>query len=242
MDNTKYLDFAESLKLIRNEVVEDENNNSLIDEIYTDLLPQNGVISKVNLPRTTILVGRKGTGKSTIFQKSIKDITKDDKIIPIYIDVKTLYDNSTPTMNNQVAEYISNEDFAKSLIYKNFISEIILNSKAKIKDKLNESKLKRLLGISDTEYKEIEIRLDNIEQNTNRVFKQIEVSFVQSIKSIVEKSSNEGEGIGVELSKTPKMTLSNQCETKVNLKQEFDNILGTYLDIKGCLIQDLLEV
>lgn len=242
MNNAKYLDFAESLKLIRNEAVEDENNNSLIDEIYTDLLPQNGIINKVNLPRTTVLVGRKGTGKSTIFQKSIKDVSKDNKIVPIYIDVKTLYDNSTPPINNQIAEYISNDEFAKSLIYKNFISEIIINSKIKIKEKLNENKLKRVFGISDVQYQEIEERLDSIEQNTNRVFKQIEVSFVQSVKNIIEHSSNEEEGGAVELSKSPKVELSGKLENKYNLKQEFDNILGSYLDIKGCLIQDLLEV
>lgn len=84
MDINKYLKFAESLKLVRNEVLEDNDSKDLIDEIYTDLLPQNGVINKVNLPRTTILVGRKGTGKSTIFRKSIKDTDKNKNIISIY--------------------------------------------------------------------------------------------------------------------------------------------------------------
>ncbi|MFQ7597089.1 hypothetical protein [Clostridium sp.] len=45
MDINKYLKFAESLKLVRNEVLEDNDSKDLIDEIYTDLLPQNGVMT-----------------------------------------------------------------------------------------------------------------------------------------------------------------------------------------------------
>ncbi|MDU2291135.1 MAG: hypothetical protein E7D69_13775 [Clostridium celatum] len=41
MDIDKYLKFAESLKLVRNEVLEKDDSQDLIDEIYTDLLPQN---------------------------------------------------------------------------------------------------------------------------------------------------------------------------------------------------------
>ena len=40
MDIDKYLKFAESLKLVRNEVLEKDDSQDLIDEIYTDLLPR----------------------------------------------------------------------------------------------------------------------------------------------------------------------------------------------------------
>lgn len=65
-DINTFLEFAESLKLVRRANLEKEGK-TIIEKIYTDLLPNNGVINKVNLPRTTIVVGRKGTGKSTIF-------------------------------------------------------------------------------------------------------------------------------------------------------------------------------
>ena len=76
MDNIDtFLEFAESLKLVRRANLEKEGK-TIIEKIYTDLLPNNGVINKVNLPRTTIVVGRKGTGKSTIFYKSQMDLDK----------------------------------------------------------------------------------------------------------------------------------------------------------------------
>ena len=75
-DKNQFLELAESLKLVRKTRIEDYVEDKTIDDIYTDLLPKNGIINKLNLPRTTILVGRKGTGKSTIFQKSQKDRPK----------------------------------------------------------------------------------------------------------------------------------------------------------------------
>ena len=97
----KFLEFSESLKLVRNDYLEIDGK-FLIDNIYTDLLPNDGIINKVNLPRTTILIGRKGTGKSTIFQKSQKDIDKNKKYLSIYIDVTSLYGSSTPTLPSDV--------------------------------------------------------------------------------------------------------------------------------------------
>lgn len=84
-----FLQFAESLKLVRRAEIEKDSEN-IIDLVYTDLLPNNGVLNKINLPRTSILMGRKGTGKSTIIQKSMRDMMQNDKVICLYIDVKTL--------------------------------------------------------------------------------------------------------------------------------------------------------
>ena len=93
-----FLMFANSLKLIRRAEIEHEGEN-IIDEIYTDLLPNEGILQQVNLPRTSILKGRKGTGKSTIFQKSIADMKGNKDVITVYIDVKTLFDSATPTLS-----------------------------------------------------------------------------------------------------------------------------------------------
>ena len=162
MDINKYLKFAESLKLVRNEVLEDNDSKDLIDEIYTDLLPQNGVINKVNLPRTTILVGRKGTGKSTIFRKSIKDTDKNKNIISIYIDVKTLYDNSTPTISTTVDTTVSSEELIKYFIYKSFINQIIIETKDRLEKKLDKTFIKTILGLDEQKYYDIVEQLEYI--------------------------------------------------------------------------------
>ena len=91
----QFQDFVESLKLVRKANLEDATTGeTIIDIIYSDLLPNNGVINKINMPNTTVVNGRKGTGKSTIFQKSINDVIKKDDTLCIYIDVKSLVENT----------------------------------------------------------------------------------------------------------------------------------------------------
>lgn len=103
--------------------IEHEGKN-IIDEIYTDLHPNEGILQQVNLPRTSILKGRKGTGKSTIFQKSIADMKGNKDVITVYIDVKTMFDSATPTLSGTLKTEMS-EEIKKYLIYKNFLFEVI---------------------------------------------------------------------------------------------------------------------
>ena len=61
---------AESLKLFRRaDLADPEQNSSLIDDLYVDPLPQDTVLQTVLRPSTTFVIGRKGTGKSTVFQR-----------------------------------------------------------------------------------------------------------------------------------------------------------------------------
>ncbi|GAA0107880.1 hypothetical protein [Clostridium tertium] len=242
MDISKYLKFAESLKLVRNEVIDNENSDNVIDEIYTDLLPQNGVINKVNLPRTTILVGRKGTGKSTIFQKSIKDMSKDKKVVNIYIDVKTLYDNSTPTIATTSQTIVPPEELIKYFMYKSFINQIIIETKDKIKNKLDRRFIETVLGLDELKYLEIEEQLEAIQQSIDDVFKKIDVSLLTNIGSTIEGNSEEKSKVGIEFSKSPKLEIGDESISKKAIKQEFNNTFITYLDIKKCLIENLLKI
>lgn len=144
LDSKTFLDFAESLKLVRKNRIEDFLQEKSIDDIYTDLLPNNGVITKLNLPRTTILIGRKGTGKSTIFNKSQKDLISNKKCISIYIDVKTLFDNSIPEIPKEVKEI--SPELNKYLLYSNLIQEIILETKNQLNKFIDASIFQKILG------------------------------------------------------------------------------------------------
>lgn len=61
---------AQSLKLYRRaELQNDSDGASLIETLYVDPLPHDHVLQTMLKPNTTFLTGRKGTGKSTIFQR-----------------------------------------------------------------------------------------------------------------------------------------------------------------------------
>lgn len=125
----EYLKFAESLKLNQKAELYNNDGESLISSIYTDLFPENAINDKINLPNTTIVIGRKGTGKSTIFQKSINDQLSIKTVFPLYLDVKTIYDRATPTLQYEDKTYISKDELTKFLLYKNFIKNLTFISK-----------------------------------------------------------------------------------------------------------------
>jgi len=87
---------AASLKLYRRaELIEEENQESLIKDLYVDPLPSEHIFRTVLKPNTTFLIGRKGTGKSTIFQRVQYELRKMAGYASAYIDIKTVYESST---------------------------------------------------------------------------------------------------------------------------------------------------
>jgi DNA-binding MarR family transcriptional regulator len=239
-DNTKFLEFSESLKLVRKNRIEDFIVDKNIDDIYTDLLPSDGVITKLNLPRTTILVGRKGTGKSTIFQKSQKDLISNRKCISIYIDVKSLYDNSTPEIPEEVKSLSS--ELYKYLIYSNLIKEIVLETKNRLDDFVKVSILKKILGFDLDQIEQINEQLDEIESSINDVIKHIDGSLIQTFKQTSQNDKSSTDSSQFDISKDPKLSLSSQDSKNSSVKTEFEKTLISYLDIKKSLISKLKEI
>src|SRR5438067_12273412 len=87
---------AQSLKLYRRAELEDElHNKSLIKDLYVDPLPAEHVFRTILKPNTTFLIGRKGTGKSTIFQRLQYELRHLEGYASAYIDIKTTYEEST---------------------------------------------------------------------------------------------------------------------------------------------------
>lgn len=242
MDNKNtFLEFAESLKLVRKTRIEDYIENSDIDDIYTDLLPNNGIINKLNLPRTTILVGRKGTGKSTIFQKSQKDLMENKKCISIYIDVKTLYDNSVPPLPQEVKDY-STQELHKYLIYSNFIKEIVLETKNRLNDFFGETILSKFFGFNAEKMERIQSELELIESSIIEVIKNVDLSLMTAFKNSQERVTDSKFDAKLELSKNPGLTFSSADSVNAKLKTEFESTLVNYLDIKNSLIKNLTKL
>lgn len=239
-EKQKFLDFAESLKLVRKTRIEDFIDDKNIDDIYTDLLPNNGIINKLNLPRTTLLIGRKGTGKSTIFQKSQKDLISNKKCISIYIDVKSLFDNSTPEIPNEVKDL--SQDFHKYLLYSNLVKEIILETRNRLNDFVKGSILKKILGFDHEQILSINYELDQIEKSIKSVIKNVDLSLIQTFKKVNESSNSKAGKGGIKISKAPSFELSADISSSQSIKSEFEQILVRYLDIKKSLINNLISI
>jgi len=95
MDKNVYKKVVESLKLAnRAELTSiDPKLSNAIDNCYVDPIGDSIVLDQVLNRIPCYLVGRKGTGKSTIFQKAQIEIGKKENALSAYIDVKSVFEN-----------------------------------------------------------------------------------------------------------------------------------------------------
>lgn len=105
MDLDKFSKISESLRQYRRAELRDFERDigaKPIDQLYVDALPGNAVLNSVLSSNTTFLLGRKGTGKSTVFAKAQSSLRGKSEIISVYIDVKSLIEildsNTSPVM------------------------------------------------------------------------------------------------------------------------------------------------
>lgn len=86
---------AESLRQYRRAELldfEEDIGEKPVDLVYVDPLPDNSVLNSVLSGNTTFVLGRKGTGKSTLFAKAQSILRERGKTISVYLDVKTLHE------------------------------------------------------------------------------------------------------------------------------------------------------
>ena len=180
---------AESLKKYRRaELVDDNSGKSLLDKLYVDLLPGNVVLEKCMRDNTTFLVGRKGTGKSTIFLKLENEYRKRKQFLPCYVDVKTIYESSQAQAINQpyLEEFFDEEKLNKYLISRNFIRSILKGIYEEI-DKQRQSIFGRVANKvrgngNESIKKQISELLYKIEDNEK--LKDVEIPILQQSRSV----------------------------------------------------------
>ena len=145
---------ADSLKRFKRAEIKDSQERSLIDTLYTDLLPENQVYKMVLSDNTTFLVGRKGTGKSTIILRLESEYRKKDDYIPCYIDTKTVFESTKSDYQNldYLKGRIPNEALEKYLIERSFIQNVLkaIVDEMNLKAKPYLTQFANLLGLSKT--------------------------------------------------------------------------------------------
>jgi hypothetical protein len=129
MNKKKFAKIAESLRQYRRADLsefETELGQSPVEKLYVDPLPDDGVLNSVLSGNTTFVLGRKGTGKSTIFARAQNDIRKQKDLFSVYIDVKSVYDLTAEKGVVDIAEKhgLDSGVVAAHLIRKSFISQI----------------------------------------------------------------------------------------------------------------------
>ncbi len=147
-DAKGFRDAAESLKLYRRADLTDQGT-PLIDNLYVDPLPHNAILETILRPSTTFVIGRKGTGKSTLFQKLQSELRKTTHQTSAYIDIKTVFESSQ--VNQELlAKLVKLEgalppaELETLLLYKEFLRTIIKEIKSELQKRVETSILSRI--------------------------------------------------------------------------------------------------
>ena len=196
----------------------------------------------MNLPNTTIIIGRKGTGKSTIFQKSINDQISNKKVFPLYLDVKTIFDKATPTLKYENEIYVSKDELTKFLLYKNFLKEIIIEIKKRIEKHLSFNLIEKAFGIDTEKLYQIQIQLDKIEKDINDAFEKIDINLFSTIGKEFEMTKMNNNSADLNISESPSFNVKFQNGKSQKVKEEFNTIFLNFLNVKSLIIDNFTEI
>lgn len=108
--------------------VYDEQDNLITSNIYVDLFENDYMLRQVLDNNHTLLKGRRGTGKSTIFVKAEDSIKKTrPTVLPIYINLQSCYEEIKTSTSDQDYDYLNTLQ-----TYRNFLNEIFKSIKNRI--------------------------------------------------------------------------------------------------------------
>jgi hypothetical protein len=137
-----FADAAQSLKLYRRAELLDQNDRPLIEQLYVDPLPNNAVLSAMLRPNTTFVIGRKGTGKSTVFQRAQHEIRKQKRAVSAYVDIKTVFESAIadPALLHRLSaeqHALPEEQVRRFLLYRAFIRTVLSEVQSELKKQIN---------------------------------------------------------------------------------------------------------
>lgn len=228
MDANKFTRIAESLRQYRRADLgdfEDDVGTQPVDRLYVDPLPNNGVLSTVLSSNTTFLLGRKGTGKSTIFSRAQSVIREKGQNVSVYIDVKALYEllsESSVPIHGVDGQQISADILREHQLRKAFLSKILSELISELRTSVTKLSIwQKVLGTKKEQIEEASKRLASIQDDINKgVLSEAELPILRTITRKTEDRikqrlvSNAGGSAKVKLSPTdPAVVLGGEASS-----------------------------
>ena len=178
-----FFNLVDSLKKCRRADLSDvSKSKDVIEKLYVDPLDNDLILKSISKLNTTILTGRRGTGKSTIIARLQHDIRKSKDRLSLYIDVKSIFEQSKAFSYSveNYADHFSTQDLHKYLIYKSFLREIISEIKLELKTntlRFYLAKITDYFGPDKTAF----------EEELNRIFDDIEKFEYMDVEVLKQK-------------------------------------------------------
>jgi hypothetical protein len=233
---------AQSLKLYRRaELQEETSQKSLIRELYVDPLPHNHVFETVMKPHTTFLIGRKGTGKSTVFQRAQYELRHKEHYISAYVDIKTVYEASAtdPTVASRLeglTSALSADEVGRLLLYRAFIRAVIGEIKTQLQRRLEESFWEKFKNTFTNSVAELFEGLDSLLEDSETDDRFVSVLGLKQIEIENKKESTESAKAGLEVgAKDVSISAGVSTDRKSGGKLKYADILIRVFNVKDVI-------
>lgn len=216
-----FRDAAQSLKLYRRAELTDTGGESVIEKLYVDPLPNDHVLHTTLKPSTTFLVGRKGTGKSTVFQRAQYELRRMDGVASAYVDIKTVFessqvDSSLLTKTAAVEGAMPPEALERLLLYRAFLDALISAIREELHTRIKLKFWKRVRVSVGGTLDELFAGLDELlrDANADRFISVIGTRSEQaSIQTNRSQTDSHGVGAKVVVGATPSVSVSGEAKT-----------------------------
>ncbi len=186
-DIDDFFNAVDSLKRFKRAEIKDSKDKTMIEQLYTDLLPNNHVFKMCFSDNTTFLIGRKGTGKSTIILKLENEYRKNSKYLPCYIDTKTVFESIKGEY--QKIDYlrgkIPEEHLENYLIERAFIKNVLkaIGHEINVRAESFFSKLVGVINLSRKQQVKQKISALLIKIENNQYIKEIELPILAEVST-----------------------------------------------------------
>lgn len=232
-----FFEAVESLKKYRRADLIDNKGRDLLKELYTDLLPNDYILKKTLKENTTFLVGRKGTGKSTIFLRLEQELKTKKEYLPCYLDVKTIYESSQTVLSStqELETLLDSKLLEKYLVERAFIQTVLTTILNEISNKFNSNTEKLLKAIGLSKVEEVKEKISELKNNieNNNYLKKIELPILQTINSKKTTINEENDEVassikGAELTaETTEEGIKASFKTNSGIEQKNNNKTAT---------------
>ncbi|WP_140404043.1 MULTISPECIES: MarR family transcriptional regulator [unclassified Nocardioides] len=214
-----------------------------------DPLPNDHVLQTMLKSNTTFLVGRKGTGKSTVFQRAQHELRKAGKA-SAYIDIKTIYESSQvdPGLAAKLSAMpgaMNLDEMESLLLHRAFLAAMIRAIREEIKSRIKVSlwqKVKNSVGGSvDDLFEGLDALLEAAD--ADRFISVVSTRLVeerrQDSDEVINKQGVSGKvGAGAT---GPEASLAFEDQTSYTFgserERQFADILVRVFDIKSYILQ-----
>lgn len=222
---------AESLRQYRRADLadfEEDVGAQPVDKLYVDPLPHDGILDMVLSSNTTVLLGRKGTGKSTIFSRAQSAIREQGKNISIYVDVKALYDllgEAGVPVSRFEDRSISEDILREHLLRKTFLSTILADLIKELREACERLPMwRKLLGHKKEKIEAVRNKLASLQTQVREgVLADSEIPILRSITRRTENHSKQTERLeakaGLKARVSP-ISISGQASTELSALEE----------------------